>query len=272
VRFFDLDELLNTPTEKIPEATFTVVFDTTLDAVGETASTIAWNTFSRLLRSVSRGVHRLLETGIEQIHVVTDHGFLLLEEVAEHEKVSVGKVPALAKKSRYVVGRHLGHTDQLSFRVPGSDESNPLEAWFPRGVGCFRTPGPYNYVHGGLSLQELVVPHLTVEQKVLGKPVTVRADFPEVIRNAQPAVQLHPAGAGMFDQPRQVTVALEREGEPVVPALSQVVRPAESTKVSFFLPMQCGLEPGDQVRWVLRDAVTEEVLAEQDAVNRADLW
>ncbi len=272
VRFYDLDELLNTPSERIPEATFIVVFDTTLDAVGETASTIAWNAFSGLLRSVQKGVHRLLETGIEQIHVVTDHGFLLLEKVAEHEKVSIGKVPALAKKSRYVVGRHLGHTDQLSFHVPGSPESNPLEAWFPRGVGCFRTPGPYNYVHGGLSLQELVVPHLTVEQKVLGKPVRVRADFPEVIRNAQPAVRLHPVGAGMFDQPRQVTVTLERDGEPVVPALSQVVRPAESTRVSFFLPMQCGLEPGDEVRWVLRDAVTEEVLAEQDAVNRADLW
>lgn len=280
VQFFNLDELLSTPADRIPEATFTVVFDTTLDAVGETASTIAWNTFSPLLQAVKKGIYKLLELGIDQIHVVTDHGFLLLDEVSEHEKVSLRAVPAhstgsgqaLAKKSRYVVGRRLGHTSQLCFRVPGSPDSDPLEAWFPRGVGCFRTPGPYDYVHGGLSLQELLVPHLKIEQKVMGKPVGVTADFPDVIRNAQPDVRLHPVEADMFDRPRQVTVTLEKDGEPVVPALSQVVGPAGPTKVSVFLPMGCGLQPGDRVRWLLRDAVTEEVLAEQDAVSQVDLW
>jgi hypothetical protein len=256
----------------VPEAPFTVVFDTTLDAVGETASKVTWTIFSGLLQSVKRGIYRLLELGIHQIHVVTDHGFLLLDEVAEHEKVSLRTVPALAKKSRYVVGRHLGHTDQLCFPVPGSPDSDPLQAWFPRGVGCFRTPGAYNYVHGGLSLQELVVPHLQIEQKAMGKPVEVRADFPEVIRNAQPDVRLQPVGAEMFDRPRQVTVTLEKNQEPVVPPFSGVVQPAGPTKVPIFLRMGCGLQPGDRVRWVLRDAVTEEVLAEQDAVSQVDLW
>ena len=272
VQFYNLDELLNTPADRIPDAAVTIVFDTTLDAVGGTASVQAWNAFSTLLQSVKRGVYKLLELGIDQIHVVTDHGFLLLEEVGAHEKVGLRDVPALAKKSRYVVGRHLGHTDQLCFRVPGSPDADPLEAWFPRGVGCFRTPGAYNYVHGGLSLQELVVPHLRVEQQVMGRPVDVAADFPDVIRNAQPDVRLRPVGAEMFDQPRQVTVTLEKDGEPVVPPFSQVVGPAEPVKVPIFLPIGCGLEPGDRVRWVLRDAVTEEVLAEREAVSRVDLW
>lgn len=51
-----------------------------------------------------------------------------------------------------------------------------------------------------------------------------------------------------------------------------MVHHAGPTKLRVFLPMECALEPGDHVRWVLRDAVTEEVLAEQDAVNRTDLW
>jgi hypothetical protein len=170
------------------------------------------------------------------------------------------------------VGRRLGQTDQLCFPIPSSPASDPLDGWFPRGVGCFRTPGPYNYVHGGLSLQELVIPHLKIEQQVMGRPVAIEADLPEVIRNAQPDIRLQPVGADMFDRPRQVTVTLEKDGEPVVPAFSQVVRPAEPTKVSVFLPMGCGLQPGDQVRWVLRDAVTEELLAESDAVSQVDLW
>ena len=268
-QFYNLDELLNTPADRISEANVYIVFDTTLDAVGETASTLAWNTFSTLLQSVKKGVYKLLGLGVSEVHVVADHGFLLLEEVGEHEKASVRDVPALAKKSRYVVGTHLGTTDQLRFPVPGSQN---LVAWFPRGIGCFRTPGPYNYVHGGLSLQELVVPHLRVVQQVMGRPVGVRAELPQVIRNAQFKVRLEPVSADLFDQPRQVTLSLEKAEEPVVPPLSCVVGPSGPATVDVFLPMGCGLEPGDQVRWVLRDAVTEEMLAEQEAVSQVDLW
>ncbi|HIQ05423.1 MAG TPA: PglZ domain-containing protein, partial [Anaerolineae bacterium] len=265
----DLDKLLNTPSDRIPKAEVYIVFDTTLDTVGETASKIAWNTFSTLLQSVKKGVHRLLGLGVEQVHVVADHGFLLLEEIGEHEKVGVRSVSALAKKSRYVVGRGLGRTDQLRFPVPGSKD---LEAWFPRGIGCFRTPGPYNYVHGGLSLQELVVPHLRVVQQVLGRRVGIRVDLPRVIRSAQFRVRLEPVVTDLLDRPRQVELVLEKAGEPIIPPLSCVVNPDSSTDVHVFLPMGRGLEPGDRVRWVLRDAVTGEVLAEQEAVSQVDLW
>jgi hypothetical protein len=268
-QFYNLDQLLSTLTDQIPEADAYVIFDTTLDAVGETASQLAWNTFSTLLQSVKKGVHKLLELGIDQVHVVTDHGFLLLDEVGEHDKVSVRDVPALAKKSRYVVGTHLGWTDQLRFPVPGSQD---LEAWFPLGIGCFRTPGPYNYVHGGLSLQELVVPHLHVSQQVMGRPVGVRAELPREIRNAQFRVRFEPEAADIFDRPRQIRLTLEKAGEPIIPPLSCVIGPSGPTTVDVFLPMGCGLVPGDRVRWVLRDAVTEELLAEQEAVSQVDLW
>jgi len=268
-QFYNLDELLNTPAGRMPEANAYVVFDTTLDAVGETASVLAWNTFSTLLQSVKTGVHKLLALGVDEVHVVADHGFLLLEDVGDHEKASVRDVPALAIKSRYVVGTRLGRTSQLRFPVPGSED---LEAWYPRGVGCFRTPGPYNFVHGGLSLQELVVPHLRVVQRVMGRPVGVQVKLPQVIRNAQFKVELEPVVADLFDQPRQVRLSLEKEGQPVVPPLSCVVAPSGSVTLDVFLPMGCGLQPGDRAHWVLRDAVTEEVLAEQDAVSKVDLW
>jgi len=269
VAFYNLEELLNTPADRIPEAVAYIIFDTTLDAVGETASRLAWNTFSTLLQSVKKGIHKLLALGVNEVHVVADHGFLLLEEIGEHEKASVRDVPALVKKSRYVVGRGLGRTDQLRLPVPGSED---LEAWFPRSVGCFRTPGPYNYVHGGLSLQELVVPHVTVIQQMVGRPVGVSAELPTVIRTAQFKLTLIPIATSVFDQPRQVALVLEKAGSPVIPPLSCVVAPGEPTTLEVFLPMGCGLEPGDRVRWLLRDAVTDEVLAEQKATSEVDLW
>lgn len=133
---------------------------------------------------------------------MTDHGLLLLEEIGEHEKIRVAYVPVVDTKSRYVVGRQVGHTDKLSFRVPKSPESDPIEAWFARGVGCFRTRGPYNYVHGGLSLQELVVPHLPVEQKVMRRAVKLEAASPDLIRNARPLSSVLSAAARLTSQDR----------------------------------------------------------------------
>ena len=116
------------------------------------------------------------------------------------------------------------------------------------------------------------MPHLRVVQQVLGRPVGVRVELPHEILNAQFKVRLEPVSASLLDQPRQVSLGLEKSGEPVVPPLSCVVGLGGPVTVDVFLPMGCGLEPGDQVRWVVRDAVTEEVLAEQEAISRVDLW
>ena len=42
--------------------------------------------------------------------------------------------------------------------------------------------------------------------------------------------------------------------------------------VLALLPAWWGLQPRDRVRWLLRDALTDEVLAEQEAINYLDLW
>jgi len=116
------------------------------------------------------------------------------------------------------------------------------------------------------------VPHLAVTQQVMGRPVGVRVELPRVIRSAQFRVTLEPVSTSIFDQPRQVALSLEKAGQPVVPPLSCVVGPGQTTTLDVFLPMGCGLEPGDQVHWVLRDAVTDEVLAEQETTSEVDLW
>jgi len=265
VHFYNLSDLLDTRSDALPEAAYTIVFDTTLDAVGENAGVRAWATFGTLLQALKKGVHKLLGAGVAQIHIVADHGFLLLDEVGEHEKVNVRDVPAQAKHERYVLGTYLGSTDQLRYVVPGSEH---LQAWFPRGTGCFRTPGAYNYVHGGLSLQELVVPHIVIEQRVVGKVVGVEADFPAAIHNAMPEVMLKPVAQSLLAQPRPVLLTLEREDGETLAALRKAVGVGEPVKEIVMLPFDCGLMEGDRLRWVLRDARTEEVLAQQDAISK----
>ncbi len=116
------------------------------------------------------------------------------------------------------------------------------------------------------------MPHLRVSQQAMGRPVKVRARLPQVIHNAQFAVRLEPEATGIFDQPRQVRLSLEKAGQTVIPPLSCVVAPGGPATVDIFLPMGCGLERGDPVRWMLRDAATEELLDEQEATSQVDLW
>jgi hypothetical protein len=102
--------------------------------------------------------------------------------------------------------------------------------------------------------------------------VAVRAELPAKILTGQFKVTLEPVLTSTTDQPRQVTLALESEGHPIAPPVSCVVEPSGPKEQAILLPMDCGLKSGQQVRWVLRDAITDEALAMQDAVSQIDLW
>lgn len=269
IEFFNLDEFLSTTLDSLKANDQLVIFDTTLDALGENAKQLSWNAFSSLLQSLIKGVHKLLDLGINEIHIVTDHGFILLDELGEHEKVKVKNKNALAIKPRYVVGKNLGSTDQLAYRLSKSED---LEVWFPRGIGCFKTPGPYSYVHGGLSLQELIIPQLKITRQEIGQIVEISVDLPSEINNARFTVEIQPIEAEMFDQSRQVTVDLLKKGEKVIPTLSKVIDPGGPSNLDILLPMGCGLKPGEKVQWEVRDAHTEEILHQKEAISKVDLW
>lgn len=98
----------------------------------------------------------LLEAGWRSVRVVTDHGWLLLP----------GGLPAVP------LPRHLTESKWARCAVIAADSTpdaprhpwhwNPLE-WFasPPGIACFsRTP---EYAHGGLSIQECLIPDIRVE-------------------------------------------------------------------------------------------------------------
>ena len=143
----------------------------------------------------------------------------------------------MKKGERYLVGRDLPPGDLPALPVPGSDD---LVAWFPRGIGCFATPGPYNYMHGGLSLQELVTPHITVKQSVTERPVGVKLELLTglEIRNAIFKVRLMPTGVDLWSRGRQVTIDIAHDGERVSRVWEAAVEKGLDSlaQVKFFTP------------------------------------
>jgi hypothetical protein len=153
--------------------------------------------------------------------------------------------------------------------VSGSDD---LTAWFPRGVGCFVTPGPYDFMHGGISLQELVTAHVTVLQSVTERPVGVSLELvtgPE-IRNAIFKVRLVPQGVDLWTRARQVKVDIAREGKRVSREWEAVVD-RDIVVMSLRLEPDSGMAAGDGITIRVWDEVTGESLAQQPATVYVDL-
>jgi hypothetical protein len=269
---YDIGQWLSLPLGEVdPDAAWIVVTSVEIDAVGEGAATVAWHAFDALLDRLAQVVRRLLACGCQEVHIISDHGFLLRETIRESDKAAVDAPGALKKAERYLIliGQDLPPTDLPSLPVSGSEG---LTAWFPRGVGCFVTPGPYHFMHGGISLQELVTAHVTARQSVTERPVQVALELltgPE-IRNAIFKIRLAPQGVDLWSRARSVKVDIARQGKQVSREWEAVVN-RDPVDMSLMLSPTSGLAVGDAIAIRVWDAVTGELLAQQPAVLQVDL-
>lgn len=117
----------------------------------------------RELDAVARRVRILLEAGWKQVDVVTDHGWILLP--GGLEKVELPAATVELKKGR--CARLKDGADVAVSTVRWHWDPDVRIALAP-GIGCFEANQVYE--HGGVSLQECVVPR-----------VRVRAAAPEVV-------------------------------------------------------------------------------------------
>jgi PglZ domain-containing protein len=136
-----------------------------------------------VLEKLGKGIRRLAALGVEEIIVTADHGHLFAapldsgmrvdapggETVELHRRVWIGNGGAAA--AGYV---------RASSRDLGLDGS--LEFAFPAGLSGFKAKGAgAAYMHGGTSLQEMVVPVIIL------RPIAVK---PEQLKAAHVALDL----------------------------------------------------------------------------------
>lgn len=267
---FDLDQWLTTPINQVDKnKKWLIITSTSVDAIGENAGAVVLHTFDSLLARLEQGVRRLMACGCTEIHIATDHGFLLREAIQDSDKVEAKAESILKKHERYLIGRDLPPTELPHLPVSGITD---LQAWFPRGIGCFTTPGPYNYMHGGLALQETIIPHLHIRQSPAEKLAGVSVELvggPE-IRNAVFKIRLTPEGVDLLTKPRTIVIDIVKGGQSVSNTWeARIAR--EVIERSLILETDYGLLIGDRVKIRVRDASTGELLSEVDGVIRVDL-
>ena len=109
------------------------------------------------LARYAQAIRKLRSAGYPLILITTDHGFFHWNpEVDQVDTKPEGE--RLWTSRRACVGRELSGGGALKTRMSGSD----LECVIPRGINTFKTYGGVGYFHGGATLQELVIPVVTV--------------------------------------------------------------------------------------------------------------
>lgn len=99
--------------------------------------------------------------------VTADHGFLYqYSDIAEHQKISIGTIDAFETKKRFILSKNRINTQGvMNFYMSYILKDSDLTVSIPYNINRFKTAGAgINYVHGGASLQEIVIPVLKVKQ------------------------------------------------------------------------------------------------------------
>lgn len=226
-----LDELLSLQPSKLKKkvdgAQVIVVRSQEIDHAGEAGFTFqARQVMDTVIDNLARAIRKLSAAGVERSVVSADHGHLFFP-VDRDESMRTdspgGPEATLELHRRCWIGRG-GTTPPGCVRVAASAlgyDSN-LEFVFPTGGGVFKAGGDLAFHHGGPSLQEMVVPVVTVRFESAeapqpnAVPLTVTG-MPSVVTNRIFSVTIELGGGNLslFSSAMVVRPLLISEGKQV---------------------------------------------------------
>ena len=160
------------------------VYHDTIDATGDSAKS-EHRTFaavSEALDQLMDVVKKLANANATNIFVTADHGFLYQRsKLAPQFNLTVKPQgeQIVAEKRRYVLGR--GLKEDAAFKTFQPDQvglSSELEVQIPNSIHRIVKPGAGSqFVHGGASLQEIVVPVVSINKGRSATVETVNVDI-----------------------------------------------------------------------------------------------
>ncbi len=159
--------------KKLPKTL--ILFDQGVDAISHQAKDEAIRHYEDVLADIKWSINKLQKWGYNEIHVVTDHGFVVLHGGASLHPMEVDKDTFEKLEARWGLLKE-GQTS-LCATVPF-----PLDpSWnvvLPPGLRSFKSPG--RFFHGGATLQEVVIPHLKLVSERAPRQMGVVVNLPKV--------------------------------------------------------------------------------------------
>lgn len=157
--------------EAIAEARCVYIYHNTIDAIGDAQSTEnrVFDACEDAIQELKKLVKMITnELNGTNIFITADHGFLYTYQPLEAwDKTEKGKVTGnvISIGHRYVIGERDCRADQMQ-RIPLNYLSSDFIGYTPpANVRIATGSGGMNYVHGGVSLHECVVPVIEFKNK-----------------------------------------------------------------------------------------------------------
>ena len=214
----DLGEVLGRSqsklTEKIGKHDLIVVRSQEIDAFGEGGfSHQARRVMDTVINDLARAVRKLAHVGISRAVIASDHGHLFgAEDLDNSMKIESPGGEKVELHRRCWIGLG-GSTPSPCVRVGARELGNDsdLEFVFPTNCGVFKAGGDLSFHHGGPTLQEMVIPVITVRSTMPATEGGIAAelavaDVPEAITNRVFSVRLSYASMLGTDTPVMPTL------------------------------------------------------------------
>ena len=157
-----------------------VVFHGAVDALGEKLQGESFGHFAQLIIEIAQLLRELVSKGYEVL-VTADHGFLTLPTHDASGRIEVGVHADEVKKRRYRVATDETLDEPIITRTAGQlGVGGDVEIGFAPAASVMTAYGALTFLHGGISLQEMVIPYFKLKAKAKRSArIPWKVDFPK---------------------------------------------------------------------------------------------
>ena len=180
------------------------VYHDVIDATGDKAKTEAsvFDAAERAMTEIVKMVQKFMSANASNVIVTADHGFLYQHrpiEESDYSNAEVAGDAVLYRNRRFVLGKGLKEDHGLRhFTADQANLDGDMEMLIPKSITRLRQQGSGSrFVHGGATLQEVVVPVLQVSKKRTSDTSLVEVD---IIRSGAGLITTNQYGAVFFQK------------------------------------------------------------------------
>jgi hypothetical protein len=135
-----------------------------IDSAGEKLQLGALKLFSEFENVLIEKIQLLLKIGFNEVHLITDHGFVLTGLLTESDKIEANVQGKKDVNERYIrTAEKQSNPELISFRRDYQEYSyvNAAKSHRP-----FKSKGVYGFSHGGFTPQEIIIPNFIFKKEV----------------------------------------------------------------------------------------------------------
>jgi uncharacterized protein (TIGR02687 family) len=237
VQFANVEGLNQADNRAIFKSSVVYVYHDVIDATGDKKASER-RTFDAVedsIKELKKFIKTLhVSSNVAKVFITADHGFLYNdEEIKEKDKENIGETSVLNTHNRYYLTKAQTNPE-LGYSIPFSATSifkDDLFVTVPFSVNRYKKQGVgHQFVHGGGSLQELVVPLIESSRKLKDvtkkvTPVIINKGGLKIVSNILKINILQEQEVSRTEKERTISIALYKD--------SKLVSNDEQLKLNF---------------------------------------